>query len=300
MRIRSVVHFPLIFLLPLLSQAQDTAISIKPTEIAPGFFMLEGDGGFVGGNMSLTIGEDGVILIDDGLQPFAPTLLAAIRKLTGEPVDYVVNTHVHGDHTGANAALHETGATLFAHDNIRKRLFEDGITSASGQVAAPRGMLPEITFSDSVTIHLNGRRAFVFHVAAAHTDGDAVIHYPDLNVVHAGDVFFNRLFPFIDLDSGGSVDGYLAAQEKVLGIADDDTAIIPGHGALANKADLTAARDMLVDARASVASLVDAGMSEEQVLEENPLSSYHDEWNWGFITTERMTRTLYRSLTYGR
>ena len=299
MPIRSAAIFALTFFLPYLSQAQDAAISIKSTEVAAGFYMLEGDGGFVGGNMSLLVGEDGVILIDDGLQPYAPTLLSAIRELTGEAVDFVINTHVHGDHVGANAALHATGATVFAHDNIRKRLLEDGITSADGQVDAPPGMLPEITFSDSVTFHLNGHRAYVFHVAAAHTDGDAAIHYPDINVIHAGDIFFNGLFPFIDLDSGGSVEGFLAAQERVLAMSDDDTIIIPGHGALASKADLETARTMLIDARARVAKLVEGDMSEEQVLKENPLSIYHDVWNWSFITTERMTRTLYRSLTYG-
>lgn len=287
-------------LLPIAALAQDAAISIKRTEVVPGFYMLEGDGGFVGGNMSLMTGEDGVILIDDGLQAYAGTLLSAISEVAGAPVDFLVNTHVHGDHVGANAELHDAGATIFAHDNIRKRLLENGVTTADGQVDAPAGMLPEITFTDSVTFHLNGHRAHVHHVPGAHTDGDAIIHYADINVIHAGDVFFNYLFPFIDLDSGGSVDGFLAAQNKVLEWSDEDTKIVPGHGPLASRSDLQIARDMLLDARQRVTALVDRGMSEEQVLAENPLADYHDDWNWGFITTERMTRTLYRSATYGR
>jgi len=287
-------------LLPIAALAQDAAISIKRTEVVPGFYMLEGDGGFVGGNMSLMTGEDGVILIDDGLQAYAGTLLSAIAEVAGAPVDFLVNTHVHGDHVGANAELHDAGATIFAHDNIRKRLLENGVTTADGQVDAPAGMLPEITFTDSVTFHLNGHRAHVHHVPGAHTDGDAIIHYADINVIHAGDVFFNYLFPFIDLDSGGSVDGFLAAQNKVLEWSDEDTKIVPGHGPLASRSDLQIARDMLLDARQRVTALVDRGMSEEQVLAENPLADYHDDWNWGFITTERMTRTLYRSATYGR
>jgi cyclase len=134
-------------------------------------------------------------------------------------------------------------------------------------------------------------------VANAHTDGDSAIHFPEVNVIHAGDAMFNRLFPFIDLDSGGSVSGYIAAQETLLAIANDQTKIIPGHGVLANKADLQAALDMLIESQARVKALVDAGKSKEEILAENPLADYHDVWNWGFITTERMTEMLYRSLT---
>ncbi|MDZ7642996.1 MAG: MBL fold metallo-hydrolase [Woeseiaceae bacterium] len=143
---------------------------------------------------------------------------------------------------------------------------------------------------------MNGHRANVFHVEHAHTDGDAVIHFPDANVIHTGDAMFNGMFPFIDLGSGGSVDGFIAAQSRIIDMADDDTRIIPGHGPLASRADLVRARDMLVDARARVAALVDEGLSEDEVLERNPLAGYHDDWNWDFITTERMTETLYRAL----
>jgi len=136
----------------------------------------------------------------------------------------------------------------------------------------------------------------VFHVANAHTDGDSAIHFHEVNVIHAGDAMFNKLFPFIDLDSGGSVSGFIAAQKKILSMANDQTTIVPGHGVLANKADLQAAVDMLIDAQTRVKALVDAGKSKEEILATNPLADYHDIWNWGFITTERMTETLYRSL----
>ena len=159
--------------------------------------------------------------------------------------------------------------------------------------------LPEVTFSDAVTFHLNGHTANVFHIPHAHTDGDAVIHFQEVNVIHSGDILFNGLFPFIDLDSGGSVSGYIAGQEIILSMADANTKIISGHGPLGNKADLQAAHDMLVDALARVKKLVDAGKSAEEILAEIPLASYHDDWNWGFITTERMTETLYRSLSEG-
>ncbi len=277
--------------------AQEPGITFKSTELAPGLYMLEGEGGFSGGNLGLLTGEDGVVLIDDGVPPVTDELLAAIGELTGDPVEFVVNTHVHGDHIGANEAFGQAGATIVAHDNLRRRLLAEGFKTAAGQVPAPEDALPVVTFSDSVTFHLNGRSAFVFHVEQAHTDGDAVIHFRDDNVLHAGDVLFNRLFPFIDLDSGGTVDGFLAAQRRLLALADDATKIIPGHGALASKADLAAAVAMLEDAQARVRALVEAGRSEEEILAANPLADYHDDWNWGFITTERMTRTLVRALT---
>ena len=168
---------------------------------------------------------------------------------------------------------------------------------ADGEVPTPRDALPVLTFSDSVTFHLNDREAFVFHVERAHTDGDAVIHFRADNVIHAGDVMFNGLFPFIDLDAGGSVDGYIAAQERILALADDRTRIVPGHGPLAGKQDLKAAVDMLKDARDRVRTMVKAGKTEQEILTANPLAEYHEGWNWGFITTEIMTKTLVRALT---
>ena len=275
-------------LFAVAATAQEGEISFKSTELAPGLYMLEGQGGFAGGNLGLITGDDGVVLIDDGLEPLVAVTVAAIESLTGDPVDFVINTHAHGDHTGANEALHGKGATVVAHDNLRRQMVKDG---------SSRAALPELTFTDAVTFHLNGHTANVFHVANAHTDGDSVIHFPEVNIIHTGDAMFNKLFPFIDMDSGGSVHGFIAAQKKIIALADDETKIIPGHGVLANKADLQAAVDMLEDAQARVKALVDAGKSQEEVLAENPLARYHDGWNWGFITTERMTEALYRSLT---
>lgn len=285
---------PALFLTPVL--AQESEISFKSTELASGLYMLEGVGGFAGGNLGLLAGQDGAVLIDDGLPPLTEELLEAIGELTEESLEFLINTHVHGDHIGGNEALAKEGAIIVAHDNLRKRLLADGMTTAAGDVPAPEDALPVVTFSDSVTFHLNGRGAFVFHVEKAHTDGDAVIHFRDDNVIHAGDVMFNGLFPFIDLDSGGSVDGFIAAQERILALADDETRIIPGHGPLARKKDLAAAIDMLKDARARVRALVEAGKTEEEILGANPLAHYHDDWNWSFITTERMTKTLVRAL----
>jgi cyclase len=276
-----------------LIQAQDAPTSFKSTEVVPGIYMLEGDGGFAGGNITLVVGDERVVLIDDGLEPMAPLLIDAAGEIAGRSIDFVINTHVHLDHLGGNATLTDTGATILAHNNVHSRMLAE-IEEYGGP-----DMLPLVTFSDSVTFHLNGQEAFVFHVEHAHTDGDAVIHFRDVNVIHAGDIMFNSLFPFVDLDNGGSYAGYMAGQRKILALADDDTIIIPGHGPLARKADLQVAIDMLEGAEALIKKLVDAGKSEDEILEANPLSVYHDEWNWGFITTERMTRSLVRSLTEG-
>ncbi len=285
---RTLVGTMLILISAGLPLAQQSEITFKSIELSEGLYMLQGQGGFSGGNLGLLTGSDGVILIDDALEPLAEKVIDAVEAHTEAPVDFVINTHVHGDHVGGNAALHQTGATIVTHDNIRHRMMADD---------ADKNALPEITFSNAVTFHLNGHTAYVFHVPHAHTDGDAVIHFPDVNVIHSGDILFNGMFPFIDLDSAGSVAGYITAQEKILSLADADTKIISGHGPMASKADLQSAHDMLVDALARVKKMVDAGRSEDDILAENPLASYHDDWNWGFITTERMTRTLYRSLT---
>ena len=274
-----------------VSHAQDFATSVKSSDVVPGIYLIEGADGFAGGNITLLVGDDQVVLIDDGVEPIAAALIESVADVAGRPVDFVINTHVHGDHVGSNAAYANSGAVVVAHDNIRKRLETDP-TEAGG----PDG-LPQITFSDEVTFHAGGHTAKVFHIAAAHTDGDAAILFPIVNVIHAGDIHFNYLFPFIDLDNGGSVAGFIAGQRRIIELADDDTIIIPGHGSLASKADLQVAVDMLVDAEALVKELVDQGKTQDEVVAENPLAIYHDKWNWAFVTTERMTTTLYRSLT---
>jgi len=268
--------------------AQDENLSWSVTEVEPGLYMFEGQGGFTGGNLGLSMGDDGVVLIDDGLPNISAMTIASVEEVTGKPVNFLINTHAHGDHTGANADLHTKGATVVAHDNLRAALLEDAEFPAAG--------LPELTFNDSMTFHLNGHTAFVFHLPAAHTGGDSAILFTDVNVLHTGDVMFNKIFPFIDLDGGGSVDGFIAAQQRMLSMIDDKTKVIPGHGPLASKADLQSAVDMLVDAQSKVRALVEGGRSLDEVKAANPLAGY-DSWSWDFITTERMTETLYRSLT---
>lgn len=274
------------------SNAQGFATAFESTEVVPGIYMVVGADAFGGGNISLLVGDDYVAMIDDGLLPVAPILLTHIAGETaGRPINFIINTHVHGDHVGGNALFAENGTVILAHDNIRNRLLED-----SGP-AGGEGGLPVITFAEGVNFHLNGLEAQVFHIPNAHTDGDVAINFPDVNVIHAADVMFNYMFPYIDLDNGGTVAGFIAGQKMLISMADDETKIIPGHGELGTKADLRRDLLMLTDSQARVKLLVDQGRTIEEVLQANPLSVYHDNYNWQFISTERMTRTLYRALT---
>ena len=276
------------------SIAQDDA-KFEVHELAQGLYMIQGVGGFTGGNIGLSVGEDGVILIDDSMPPFLDKLQAAIASITKQPIDFLINTHVHGDHTGNNEAFGTSGAHIVAHKNLRKRLREDGMAGPDGNKPTPKNALPVITFDRAISFYLNQYTAKVFHVENAHTDGDAVIYFKEANVIHTGDAFFNGLFPFIDSANGGSVSGFIAAQKKILSKANAETKIIPGHGSLATAADLKASIAMLEDSLKMVSKLKKAGKSEDQVVAANPLKKYHDKWNWGFITTEKMTRTLYQA-----
>ncbi|WP_223787215.1 MBL fold metallo-hydrolase [Marinicella meishanensis] len=282
----------------LASAKDEPKITFKATEVGPGIHMLAGQGGFTGGNLGLLVGEDGVVLIDDSMPPFLDILNQAIASITDQPVDFLINTHVHGDHIGNNSAMADGGTHIVAHDNLREHMVSKGVQGPDGMVEAPKSALPVLTFAQQMTFHFNGQPAVAIHVPKAHTDGDALIHFPEANVIHAGDTFFNGMFPFIDLDSGGSVDGFIHAQMTMISMANDQTKIIPGHGPLSNKAELQAAVDMLVDAKNIIAQHIADGKTEAEVLAANPLAKYHDDWNWGFITTERMTKQLYKGLSH--
>ncbi|TDR20638.1 MBL fold metallo-hydrolase [Marinicella litoralis] len=281
-----------------ISHAKDEPkVSYKSTEVAKGIYMLAGEGGFTGGNIGLLIGVEGVVLIDDSMPPFLDILNQAIKGLTDQPIDFLINTHVHGDHTGNNEPFGQAGTHIVAHDNLRKHLINKGVQTSDGMAPAPKAALPVLTFSNEMSFHFNDQPATAIHVPNAHTDGDAIIHFSQANVIHAGDTFFNGLFPYIDIDSGGSVDGFIHAQLKMISLSNDETTIIPGHGPLSNKQELQAAVDMLIDAKAIINKHIKEGMTLEAVLEANPLAKYHDDWNWGFITTERMTTQLFNDLS---
>ena len=270
--------------------AQGLATSFKSIEVSPGIHMIFGVGGFSGGNVGLLLGEEHVAMIDDSLTQITPLLQEQVSKISDRPIDFMINTHLHGDHVGGNTHFAAGGTVLFAHENIRKKLLPD--PKAAGGAAG----LPVVTFGDGVTFHLNSLEARVMHIPNAHTDGDAWIYFPQANVIHTGDLEFHGMFPFIDLNEGGSVDGFIAAQEKIWAMADEDTKIIPGHGELTDKAGMRIDIDMLKDSQARVRALFKQGMTEDEIVAANPLADYHERYNWRFITTELMTRTLYRDM----
>ncbi len=277
----------------LASADEKPTLSFSTTDLGAGLYMVSGVGGFTGGNIGLSIGEDGVILIDDSMPPLMDLLSQSIKAITDKPIDFLINTHVHGDHTGNNQSFGSDGAHIIAHENLRKHLIDKGIKGAE----APNAALPVITFSESMNFHLNGQTARVFHTPAAHTDGDAVIYFKEANIIHAGDTFFNGMFPFIDFDNGGTLDGYIQAQQKIVSLANDNTQIIPGHGALADRSDLQASIDMLQTAKNAIQKLRQSGKSDSEILASNPLQMLHENWNWSFITTEKMTQQILMGLS---
>jgi len=294
------IAFLLVLAMSQVVVAEETTNPFAAVEVAPGIyqigntnegFALNVPKDFVGGGVGLLVGDEYVVLIDDVLEATAPALVAKAEEIAGRPIDFVINTHAHGDHVGGNVYVTEKGAIVVSHDQLRARMKDNE------QLNSGPGALPVITFSDKMTFHLNGEEAVAIHMPNAHTDGDAIIHFVNANVIAAGDLSFRGLFPFIDLDSGGSVAGFMAGMQRLIDMADADTKFLTGHGDVATRAGLEQDLAMLKDAEARVKALMDKGMSAEEVLAENPLSIYHDDYSWFFITTERMTQTFIRSLT---
>lgn len=270
--------------------AQDAReLSFESTELRGGVVMLVTN---AAGNLAVLPGEDGVLLVDDQLPGTGPQVEAAIAMHAEDGVPrFILNTHWHGDHTGSNAHFAAQGTTVVAHDNIRVRLADaEDAWAQDGQI------LPLLTFGHDITFHMNGQTIEVTHVPHAHTDGDAFVYFREADVLHMGDVMFNQRFPYIDLGSGGSVDGYLAAMSMALEMAGDETQIIPGHGPLATRADIENSIVMLTAARELVRAEVEAGLSLDEILAADPLAGLTEEWSWGFICTPRMTALLYNDL----
>lgn len=271
---------------PLRAQETDWGkIETKVEKVAGSVYMLYGVGGFAGGNIGVSVGDDGVLLVDDQFEPLVPKIEAALRGITPKPVRFVLNTHFHGDHTHGNKVFGRT-ATILAHDNVRKRMAVNDRFDDQPGTRAPQHALPIITFDQQVSLHLNGEEIRGLHFPAGHTDGDTVVSFTGSNVVHMGDDFFNGMFPFIDLENGGSVRGYIAALEKVLPELKADVKIIPGHGPLATKADLQGYLSMLKETVAIVDKGLQQGKTALQLKNEKALAAYDAKWGGGFIKTD--------------
>lgn len=266
--------------------AQDLSrVEIKTEQVAPGVAVLFG----AGGNIGVSYGEDGTILIDDQFAPLTEKIQTAVSTLGAKPVKFLVNTHWHYDHTGGNENLGKAGAVIMAHDNVRVRMAAD----QGNQKPSPKVALPVVTYADGLKLHLNGEEVRVIHMPAGHTDGDSIVHWTKSNVIHMGDLFFLRMsFPFVDASSGGNVRGVIAAADKALAIADDQTKIIPGHGAVATKADLKQYRDMVAEIVAKIETSAKAGKTLEQIKAERPADGYGVKAD-GFITADRFVETVY-------
>jgi len=278
--------------LPALSQNDFSKVEIKVQKVSGTVYMLAG----AGGNIGASIGEDGIVIVDDEYLPLADKIEAALKGITDKPIKFILNTHWHGDHTGGNPHFGEK-APIIAQENVRKRLASGGKTRFGETKPAPKVALPIITFEENVSVHLNGEDIRAIHFPNGHTDGDAVIFFPQANVVHMGDDFFNGgIFPFIDIDSGGSVQGMIAGGEKVLAETPDDVKIIPGHGPLGNKDDLRKFITMLKETSAAVQAGIKKGKTLDQLKQEKVLAKW-DSFGQSFIKTDLFTEILYDSLT---
>ena len=287
---------PLAFSASSESMAQEAdrfaTVEIKAEPLADGIAVLFG----AGGNIGISYGPDGTVLIDDQYAPLTPKIQAAIADLGADPVKYLINTHWHGDHSGGNENFGEAGALIMAHDHVRERMQGIQKSGNGNDPASPVEALPTLTYHDGIKLHLNGDEVQVKHMKHAHTDGDSIVFWKNANVVHMGDLFFHKVtLPFIDLNSGGNARGMLAGADKVLAMVDDDTKIIPGHGPMATKADLIAYRDMLKTVIDAVEKAQGEGKSLEQVQAMKPAAQW-DVNPDAFIKGDAFVEAVYKSL----
>jgi cyclase len=268
---------------------------IRTVKLTDKLYLLEG----AGGNVVVFVWDDGVLLVDDKIAPASAQVKAAVAAITPKPIRFVVNTHWHPDHRGGNAALAGDGAVIVAHENVRRRLSVDGFVEvfARKQPAPPREALPIVTFTRDVTFHLGEEEISVVHVERAHTDGDSFVRFRTANVLHMGDCYLNGSYPVIDYSNGGAYTGIIAAADTALGMVDNGTRIIPGHGRVSNDRELRKWRDMLATILDSVKTLVTSGKSLEQVKQARPTKEWDDDFPKSFVTSDHVVEEAYRAVT---
>jgi glyoxylase-like metal-dependent hydrolase (beta-lactamase superfamily II) len=280
---------------PTLAQEDFAAVQIQTVPVAAGLYLLVGQGG----NIALSTGSDGAFIVDTQYAPLSDKIQAAVTAAGGGAVEFVVNTHWHGDHSGGNENFGNAGATIMAHDNVQARMSTSQVSSLDGQTTppSPPAAIPVVTYPSRMTFHWNGNAINLIHVPNAHTDGDSVVHFTNLNAFHMGDTFFNGMFPYIDVNSGGSLEGIIAAANEVLDRSNAETKIIPGHGPLATPADLRKYMEVLSAVRDRMQTLIDQGRSEDEVVAADPTEEWDASWGAGFMNPESFTRFAYKSMT---
>ncbi|WP_411894299.1 MBL fold metallo-hydrolase [Winogradskyella sp. A2] len=266
-------------------------VEIKAAQLTEKVYMLQG----AGGNIGLSVGDQEIFIIDDQFAPLSQKILDAIKKISNKPLTFLVNTHFHGDHTGGNENMAKAGATIIAHENVKKRL--KGI-QRDGTFKS-KETIPVITFNDKLNITINDEDVAVFHVSNAHTDGDSILYFTESNVLHTGDTYFNGRYPYIDLNSGGSINGYIEAVKRAMILINEDTKIIPGHGQVSNLTEYKSFLNMLETLRGNIQNAIDSGKSEEDIQSDSSLTKDYDDLDYGtgFINSERIRLTIYKSLT---
>ena len=270
---------------------QTDQVTINATQVRGNIYMLTGQGG----NIGLFHGEDGSFMIDDQFAPLTEKIIAAVKSVGGESPKYLINTHFHGDHTGGNENLGKTGTIIMSHHAVRERLVNGSYIEAFGMKSPPaaEAALPAVTYSENMHLHLNGETVHIIHTPNAHTDGDSYVIFEKANVVHAGDLFFNGFYPFIDGANGGSVKGMISAVDSILAHTDADSRIIPGHGPLANRDDLLNYREMLATTYARLLKLKNDGVSADNALLLEPLKDLESEWGDGIFDANKWIQIIY-------
>lgn len=269
-------------------------VIIEAIPVSENIYYLTGSGG----NIGVLTGPDGVMMIDNQFAPLAEKIQAKIKELSQEPIRFVINTHFHGDHSGGNGPFADAGGLLIAHDKVRERLSTDQYQAFFDRKtpAKPKNTWPVITFAESMRFHLNGETIDIIHHSSAHTDGDAIVYFRNANVIHAGDVFVTYGFPFIDASSGGSIEGFISYLDFLLELIDEETKVIPGHGALSTRQDMLAFRDRLHHIYTQVMIHKRMGQSKEEILAAGITEPFDAEWGKGFIKGRDFLLLLVESL----
>jgi len=278
------------------AQQDFSKVEVRSEPVAGSVHMLTG----AGGNLAVSIGEDAAFLVDDQFAPLSARIKAAIATISQKPVRFVLNTHWHGDHTGGNESFGRAGSVIVAHENVRRRMSTEQFSEFMKTTTpkSPKAALPVVTFTSDIVFHLNGDEIHAFHVPAAHTDGDTVVHFRRADVMHLGDVFSNKLYPFIDTGSGGSVAGTIAAMDKAIALAGEGTRIIPGHGPMGTRADMQAYRQMLATVHERVQALVRDGKTEQEAIAAKPSAEFDEAWGKGFLKPEQFVSMVWNDLKH--